>query len=819
MSDSQRMPQDNSKELYLKGRQFLREGNYEEAISQFEGALEIKQDYKDAAFYLGFAWEKQGEILMAQIAYQKAIKIDPHCRKSWESLYNLYEKMKNLEEGFKFFEGIYPLINKQAFKFWLLEKFALIYMTEGKLERAEDCYRELLKLRPGYKVAVLNLGKVYRLGERKDEKALDILKRAFEIDNSDNSLVLYIARVLRMSGQKDEFALRVYKVLFKIDPMDQQNNIYLKNIFLERDETQDPLALELYNYFIKIEENKGELYFHRGLILKNRGKWDKAIEDFQRAIELGFSLENHWPRFELSYCFYKIFDYRKCAEELKTHIEAYPEHSNGWKMAKKVFFSKELDWTIEDFPWAENIAFMFPSDQSYLRLANYARNTMKDISKAENLYMKALKHNPNLLAALESLEKIYEGTENWVVLTSIYSSQLVQFSSKPKKKIYYLYKMAELNWLRLKDYDKAEELFAEILKINPQEQKVYLEMSRLLKNKKDFKGAKEKLRGLIQKEISYEDVYPLLASLLVEEGKIWAATQVYSILKLLFPDNKSIKEFFSEHSLPAIKEALQWERENEDLLVHQNEKSLLAFLTWARIWCEKLYSPQVNSEILRNATLVNESHYPHIKDLVSWCSKKIGLPEIPSYVYYGKKNSFTLISCISPDDSYIIFHEDFLKLLSDREILFLIAHELAHIKREHHLYYRIKERVLSWTLGMTSNILFSKIPIPVPSVWKNWAKSKDLAELDFDRVLLGLDFTADRYGLFFCSDIGSASSAIWKKYAFSRNKKIEEVNFKELITSKKDKEVVSRLLELWTFALSYEYEAEVNPVTIVKGET
>ncbi|MEQ8169060.1 MAG: tetratricopeptide repeat protein [Candidatus Eremiobacterota bacterium] len=809
----------NYKDFYLKGRECLRQGNIDDAIKEFEKSLELKPDCKDAVFYTGQAWEKKEEFLMAQISYQKSIELDPLCKKSWESLYELYEKMKNWDDGLMFFEKVSQRINRNSLKLWLLEKFAIIYLTEKNFLRAEECYREILKLKPGYSVAVINLAKVYRLSDRHDEKAIDILKRAFDLDCNDASLVMYLARALRMEGFKDEQSVKVYRSAFKIDPSDQKNAMYLKNLFLLKDESADGLALELYNYFLPVEESKGELLFHRGLVWKFQGKWEKAIEDFKLSLSSGFSCEKHWPEFELAYCYYKCFDYRNSAEQLKIHLQNIPDHTEGWKMAKKVFFSKELTWNDEDFFLSEKIASKFSSDQVFMRLAGYAEHKLKDAVRAENLYMKALKENPNLLSALSALEQLYECKENWLALQSIYLNQINQFSSKPKKKIDYLYKIADLYWRRLSDYEKAEGAFAEILKLSPGENNACIEMAKMLKNKKDFPSAKEKLRNLIFKDLSYERAYEELAGILVEEGKIHPATQVYTILKLLFPENKVCKEFFSSHTLPAVKQSIHWERENEELLIHKNEKKLQPFLTWARIWCEKLYAPQINNEILRNASMVNESHRTDVRDMVLWCTKKISLGDIPTYVYYGKKNKFSLISCISPDDSYIIFHEDFLTLLSEREILFLLAHELCHIKREHHLYYKIKDRILNWTLGLTSSILFSKIPIPLPSVLKNWTKGHESGNLDFDRALMGLDFTADRYGLFFSSDIEGATGAIWKKYAFSKKKDINNINIKELIASRYDKDITARLIELWTFALSYEYEIELSPVTVVSCES
>ncbi len=77
---------DRSKDFYLKGREYLRHNNFQSAISEFEKAMEENPGHKDAAFYKGYAWEKDGEIIMAQLEYQKAIEIDPFFRKAWERL-------------------------------------------------------------------------------------------------------------------------------------------------------------------------------------------------------------------------------------------------------------------------------------------------------------------------------------------------------------------------------------------------------------------------------------------------------------------------------------------------------------------------------------------------------------------------------------------------------------------------------------------------------------------------------------------------------------------------------------------------------------
>lgn len=816
MSDTPGGSKINNSDLYLKGREFLRKGNFEDGIRLFETILKGEPDNKEATYYIAVSWEKQEEFLMAQIFYKKTIEIDPLLKRAWERLYYLYDRMKNWEDFHEFFEKNFPLIDKADLKIWLLEKVAITYLIEKKLEKAEKYYRELLRIKPGYNMALINLARVYQAGERQDKKALEILMRAYELDRSNRSLLLYLSRVLRKSGINNENALKIYREVFKIDKNELGNSRYLKKLFIKKKELSDPLALEVYSYFIERGEGDSELYFHRGLIWKNILDWKRAIEDFKRAQNKDLSQKKYYIDYELSYCYYQLSDYLSCSDKLKIHLKVNPDDTEGWKLARKVFFSRNFNWKEpEDFDWAEKIGFKFPEARTFIRLGDYAKNILKDRGRAEKLYIKALELNQDLPGAMKNLEEIYEFQKNWEALFSIYSVQLSQGGIKKDKKIYYLYKMADLKWQKLKDYDKALEFYQEILKLFPEEKKVYLHMANMAREKKEPVKAREYLMTLLLKDICNEELYSLFAGLFLEERKGRMAAQAYGVLRLLNPLNKELHEFFSTYSCPAVRENMPWEKENEDLLIHENEKSLIAFLTWSKLWCEKLYSPRISDEVLSNASMATMSYRPELKEAVNWCSKRLSMGEIPVYVYSGKKNIFPLLSCLSPQESYIIFHEGFLKILDERELLFLIAHELCHIKREHHYHYRLRSRFFNWTLEMTSRLLFNTLSLPEPQIWRKWTRERDMEELDFETALLGLDFTADRYGLFFSGDIEAATCAIWKKYAFINKKNYRDISFGRLMTSKKlDKDIFRRLKELWIFSMSPEYEAELMPVII-----
>ena len=91
----------------LLGESLARKGKIDEAIVEFERAIEMRPNYVDAYTNLGAAYGQRGMLDQSISASKKAVELDPHNAKAYYNLGNAFGKRGNYEEAFAaFFKAI-----------------------------------------------------------------------------------------------------------------------------------------------------------------------------------------------------------------------------------------------------------------------------------------------------------------------------------------------------------------------------------------------------------------------------------------------------------------------------------------------------------------------------------------------------------------------------------------------------------------------------------------------------------------------------------------------------------------------------------------
>ena len=148
-----------------------------------------------------------------------------------------------------------------------------------------------------------------------------------------------------------------------------------------------------------------------------------------------------------------------------------------------------------------------------------------------------------------------------------------------------------------------------------------------------------------------------------------------------------------------------------------------------------------------NLRITNEN-YPKIHSLLDRVCEIINLPQCPDlYLEAGSGiNSFT----IGVDRPIIILTSDAINLLDDSELLYLIGHEVGHIKSQHTLYHQIAQFLpaIADVLGQVTLGLGKLLSSPLQLVLLRWSRMSE--------------FTADRAGLLACQDRDLATQVMMK---------------------------------------------------------
>jgi len=140
--------------------------------------------------------------------------------------------------------------------------------------------------------------------------------------------------------------------------------------------------------------------------------------------------------------------------------------------------------------------------------------------------------------------------------------------------------------------------------------------------------------------------------------------------------------------------------------------------------------------------------YPSDLDgLVRRCASLLSLAVLPEIfvIKEGQMNAFTFEAEKHP---VLVVDSELLKLLTPREVMALVGHELGHVKSGHMLYHTLGE-VLSGGISLSSSLLgLNVLSIPIRFALLSWQRESEV--------------TADRASLLVVNDLGVLRSLMTK---------------------------------------------------------
>lgn len=156
---------------------------------------------------------------------------------------------------------------------------------------------------------------------------------------------------------------------------------------------------------------------------------------------------------------------------------------------------------------------------------------------------------------------------------------------------------------------------------------------------------------------------------------------------------------------------------------------------------ERIYDVQYRGSNLR----ITEQSYPKIYEYLRYACRILDIPTIPEcYVQWGYGiNAFT----VGSEHPIVVLNSGLIDLCDDDEIMFVIGHELGHIKSNHMLYHM---------MAQTLDIALNALPLAITKIL---AGGLQYALYYWNRMS---EFTADRAGLMCCQNQEAAVRAFMK---------------------------------------------------------
>jgi predicted O-linked N-acetylglucosamine transferase (SPINDLY family) len=153
---------------------------------------------------------------------------------------------------------------------------------QGKLDEAVACHRRALELQPDFAQAHNNLGIAFKNQGKLDE-AVACYRRALELKPDFAAAHCNLGNALMHRGKLDEAAACHRRALeLKPDFAEAHNN--LGNVLKDQEKLDDAVAC--YRRALQLKSDFAEAHNNLGSALKDQGKMSEAVACFRRALEL-----------------------------------------------------------------------------------------------------------------------------------------------------------------------------------------------------------------------------------------------------------------------------------------------------------------------------------------------------------------------------------------------------------------------------------------------------------------------------------------------------------------------------------------------------
>ncbi len=133
--------EDSQSEQFLKGRENLDFGNFDEAIRCLKKAIEIDPKAFDSYYYLGLAYARRGDFHEAFICFTKAIDINPKYIEAYRSRGEVQIALVNYKGAIENFDEVIRLDPKNPSSY--LSRCTANFMDRNYNQAIKDCTKSI----------------------------------------------------------------------------------------------------------------------------------------------------------------------------------------------------------------------------------------------------------------------------------------------------------------------------------------------------------------------------------------------------------------------------------------------------------------------------------------------------------------------------------------------------------------------------------------------------------------------------------------------------------------------------------------------------
>ena len=316
-----RLNNKNAIGLYHQANTLLQLQRYQEALTIYEKAGDIKPDYPQAWYGQGQALFQLKKYEQALMVYDKAIQLQPDYLEAWNNRGLVLVNLKRYAEALATFDKALELKN-DAPQVWQAK--GDVFIKINNYNNAVKAYEQAINLQPDnselwYKkgLALQNL--------KQYEEAITAYKKTIEL-KPDHELAWYNLGNCSVNLNRYEFALQAYDQVLQYNQGNFAALLSRSNILMTL--RRYPEAIDSFNQVIKSNPRRYQVWYNRGWALHQVKRYPEAIESYKKAISLKGNDYLLW--YNLGNTQYSLQKYPEAIASYNKAIRYKPNHYQSW---------------------------------------------------------------------------------------------------------------------------------------------------------------------------------------------------------------------------------------------------------------------------------------------------------------------------------------------------------------------------------------------------------------------------------------------------------------------------------------------------------
>ncbi|MDY6934435.1 MAG: tetratricopeptide repeat protein [Spirochaetota bacterium] len=402
-------PEDINNQI-LAGNIYFEQGRYREAIHQYEKAIELDPNNARALYNLALSLQKRGDEV-ASIEYLKrsgAIdKIGEVAYLAYSRLGVIYTERNDYDSALKYLKMAISINPKDAIDRYNL---GIAYLKQGQrdkalneLHKAEELAREDVDL-------LENLGDAF-FSLKEYDKSVDTYNKMLSMGKRNVKILARIAEVYYEKGDLEN-SYEFYKKITTYEPASENARvayINMGNILDDVGRFDD--AIQTYQKALAIDNRDDSVLYNLGISYKNAEKWDLAIESWRNASNINPDKPD--PLLAIARYYYENNYFDLAMDEYQRILRRWPNIQEGHFNLATIYYKKNLlDYSKEEYNRVIEINKKNDlARKAYINLGIITSKTDTDsleaIQNARAYIQRALLLKPGDGEALYSLGTIY----------------------------------------------------------------------------------------------------------------------------------------------------------------------------------------------------------------------------------------------------------------------------------------------------------------------------------------------------------------------------------------------------------------------------